>query len=185
MSLDEWGTIAEIVGALAVVITLVYLAIQVKHSKESLDANTKAIRGQSISDVTRNVHDQMQMLAQGHDMTEWFGKFVTGETLDSKDALLTDAFLSAIFMARQNEFLQWQQGLLDETVFKSLHQNTGGITKDEACTPPNLLSSWTNYAAKCRPMNWKNSNMLFDWRKSKKSTCDAVVETAATGDNKG
>jgi hypothetical protein len=124
MSLDEWGTIAEIVGALAVVITLVYLAIQVKHSKESLDANTKAIRGQSISDVTRNVHDQMQMLAQGHDMTEWFGKFVTGETLDSKDALLTDAFLSAIFMARQNEFLQWQQGLLDETVFKSLHHVT-------------------------------------------------------------
>jgi hypothetical protein len=124
MSLNDWGTIAEIVGALAVVITLIYLAIQVKHSKESLDANTKAIRGQAISDVTRNVHDQMQMLAQGHDMTEWFGKFVTGESLNSKDALLTDAFLSAVFMARQNEFLQWQQGLLDETVFKSLHHVT-------------------------------------------------------------
>lgn len=124
MTLNEWGTIAEIVGALAVVFTLVYLAIQVKHSKESLDANTRAIRGRAISDVTRNVHDQMKMLIQGHDMTEWFGKFVTGETLESKDALLTDAFLSALFMARQNEFLQWQQVLLDETVFKSLHHVT-------------------------------------------------------------
>ena len=124
MSLEEWGAIAEIVGAMAVIITLIYLAVQVKHSKESFDANTKAIRGQAITDVTRNVHDQMQILAQGHDMTEWFRKFVTEESLDSKDAILTDAFLSAIFMARQNEFLQWQQGLLDETVFKSLHHVT-------------------------------------------------------------
>jgi hypothetical protein len=124
MSLEEWGAIAEIIAALAVVITLVYLAIQVKHSKESLDANTKAIRGQAISDVTRNVHDQMQMLAQGHDMTEWFDSFVKGDTLDSKKALLTDAFLSAVFMARQNEFLQWRQGLLDEAVFQSLHHVT-------------------------------------------------------------
>ena len=124
MSLEEWGVIAEIVGALAVVITLVYLAVQVRHSKESLDANTRAIRGQAISDVTRNVHDQMQMLAQGHDMTEWFTRFITGDALDTKDAVLTDAFLSAIFMARQNEFLQWQQGLLDETVFQSLHHVT-------------------------------------------------------------
>ncbi len=124
MSLEEWGAIAEIAGALAVVITLIYLAVQVKHSKESLDANTKAIRGQAITDVTRNIHDQMQMLTQGHDMIDWFGKFVAGEPLDSKDALLTDAFLSAVFIARQNEFLQWQQGLLDETVFKSLHHVT-------------------------------------------------------------
>ena len=124
MSLEEWGVIAEIVGAIAIVVTLIYLALQVKHSKESLDANTKAIRGQAITDVTRNIHDQMQMLAQGHDMTDWFERFVSGEPLDSKGALLTDAFLSAVFMARQNEFLQWQQGLLDETVFKSLHHVT-------------------------------------------------------------
>ncbi len=57
-------------------------------------------------------------------MTEWFDSFVSGKELDAKDALLTDAFLTAVFMARQNEFLQWQQGLLDETVFKSLHHIT-------------------------------------------------------------
>jgi uncharacterized protein YoxC len=62
MSLDNWAAIAEIVGAIAVVVTLIYLTIQIKHSKDSLDANTKAIRGQAISDITRNVHDQMHML---------------------------------------------------------------------------------------------------------------------------
>ncbi len=45
MPLDNFAAIAEIVSAIAVVVTLIYLAIQIKHSKESLDANTKAIQG--------------------------------------------------------------------------------------------------------------------------------------------
>ena len=44
MSLEEWGAIAEIVGAMAVVITLIYLAVQVRHSKESLDADQIKVR---------------------------------------------------------------------------------------------------------------------------------------------
>lgn len=139
MSLEEWGAIAEIVGAFAVVITLIYLAVQVRHSKESLDANTKAIRGQAINEVTRNVHDQMQMLSQGHDMAEWFLRFIEDDALDAKDAVLTDALLSATLMARQNEFLQWKQGLLDTAVFRSLHHVTRLLL-----LAPNGMHWWQN-----------------------------------------
>ena len=121
MSVDSLVAIAEIVSAIAVVVTLIYLAIQIKHSKESLDANTKAIRGQAISDITRNVHDQMHMLIQGHDVAAAFQRFATEESLGKLDAFLLDSVLSAIFVARQNEFFQWKQGLLDEDVFRSLH----------------------------------------------------------------
>jgi hypothetical protein len=55
------AAIAEIVGAAAIVVTIIYLAVQVKHSRESLDANTKAIRGQAISDVTSNIANHMAM----------------------------------------------------------------------------------------------------------------------------
>ena len=118
MTLIELAAVAEIIGAIAVVLTLIYLAVQVRHSKEALDANTKAIRGQAVNDVTRNVHEQMQMLTQGHDMAEWLLRYVEDEPLNAKDAVLADALLSAVFMARQNEFLQWQQGLLDTAVFQ-------------------------------------------------------------------
>ena len=37
------GNIGEFVGAIAVVLTLFYLAIQVKHSKEATEANTRAL----------------------------------------------------------------------------------------------------------------------------------------------
>lgn len=121
MSLENWAAVAEIIGAIAVVVTLIYLAVQIKHSKESLDANTKAIRGQAISDITRNVHDQMQMLLQGHDVAAAYLRSATEETLDQMDSFLLDSVLSAVFVARQNEFFQWRQGLLDEDVFRSLH----------------------------------------------------------------
>jgi hypothetical protein len=121
MTLEGWAAIAEIIGAIAVVITLIYLAVQIRHSKESLDANTKAIRGQAISDITRNIHDQMHMLSQGHDVASAFQKFAAEESLDSQDSFLIDTILSAVFSARQNEFFQWRQGLLDDDVFQSLH----------------------------------------------------------------
>jgi len=121
MTLADWAAIAEIVSAIAVVVTLVYLAVQIRHSKESLDANTKAIRGQAISEITRNVHDQMHMFIQGQDSIGAFQKFVSDEKLGARDAFVIDSILSAVFVARQNEFLQWRQGLLDDDVFESLH----------------------------------------------------------------
>ena len=34
MSIQDWGAIGEVVGAIAVLVTLVYLAKQIKHSSE-------------------------------------------------------------------------------------------------------------------------------------------------------
>lgn len=131
MTLGELASIAEIVGAAAVVVTLVYLAVQVRHSKESLDANTKAIRGQVISDVTNNVQQHMSMIIQGHDLASTIKKMGTEDDLPPDDALLLDMLLTAIFVARQNEYFQWKQGLLDDSVFRSLHH----ITRTILATP--------------------------------------------------
>jgi hypothetical protein len=114
MPLEDWAAVAEIVGAVAVVITLIYLSIQVKH-------NTRAIQGQTISDVTRNVHEHANMVLQGQDVATALKKFASDKTLDPDDAILIDFLLTAVFVARQNEYFQWKQGLLDESIFRSLH----------------------------------------------------------------
>ena len=45
------GNLGEFVGAIAVVATLVYLAIQVRHSKEAMEANTRSM------DESRSLRD--------------------------------------------------------------------------------------------------------------------------------
>jgi hypothetical protein len=37
------GNIGEFIGPIAVVLTLFYLAVQVRHSRESVDANTRVL----------------------------------------------------------------------------------------------------------------------------------------------
>ena len=37
------GNVGEFVGAIGVVATLLFLAVQVRHSKQSMDANTEAL----------------------------------------------------------------------------------------------------------------------------------------------
>jgi hypothetical protein len=115
------GNYGEFVGAVAVVATLVYLTVQVKHSQQSMDANTKAIRGQVVSEVMHSGIAYLNMFVQGHDVSDIFVRFTSDESLDSKELLVSDAVMSAMFLARQHEFFQWKQGLLDENVFVSLH----------------------------------------------------------------
>ena len=43
MNWDALGAIAELVGAIAVVGTLFYLAVQVRHSKDATKANTQSL----------------------------------------------------------------------------------------------------------------------------------------------
>ena len=43
MNWEALGAISETLGALGVIVTLIYLAIQVKHSKHSVDANTASL----------------------------------------------------------------------------------------------------------------------------------------------
>ena len=44
MRLADWASLAEIVSAIAVVITLHYIAVQIRHSKDSLEAWKRAVR---------------------------------------------------------------------------------------------------------------------------------------------
>ena len=61
------------------------------------------------------------MVLQGQDVAAALKKFASDKTLDPDDAILIDFLLTAVFVARQKEYFQWKQGLLDESVFKSLH----------------------------------------------------------------
>jgi hypothetical protein len=118
------GNYGEFIGAIAVVTTLVYLAVQVKQNRQSLDANTKAMRGQVVSEVMNSAIAYLQMFTQRDDVSELYVRFHSDESLEPAEMTVMDATISAMFIARQHEFFQWKQGLLDEKVFQALHHVT-------------------------------------------------------------
>ena len=45
------GNIGEFVGAIAVVVTLAYLAVQVRHGREATEINTNQLKGEAIREI--------------------------------------------------------------------------------------------------------------------------------------
>ena len=85
--------------------TLTYLAVQIRQ-------NTKAIRGATLDSITE--HQQFE-LRWSSDIGTSFRKSIEapGELTDQETWEVTEWMTSA-FVARQNEFKQFKQGLLDE-----------------------------------------------------------------------
>ena len=110
----NWETIAavsEAVGAIAVVVSLIYLAVQIRQ-------NTKAIRGTTIDAITAH---QQEELRWSSEMPEVFRKALEEpEALTYEESWRLSEWMTSAFTARQNEYHQYREGLLDEEVWLSI-----------------------------------------------------------------
>ena len=77
MNWEALGAISESLGAVGVVVTLIYLAIQVKHSKSSVDANTASLEegrrlalAQAYESRTSMILDYLSAIRDSEHMSE-------------------------------------------------------------------------------------------------------------------
>lgn len=109
MNWDAFGAIGEFGGAVAVVVSLLYLAAQVRH-------NTRAVQGATAHSVTER---QQAELHWSHEIASIFTKAIeTPHDLTSAEAWSLSEWLTAAVVMRQNEFRQYRLGLLSEDVWK-------------------------------------------------------------------
>ena len=102
------AAISEVIGAVAVVISLIYLAYQVRQ-------NTRAIRGSTLDAITDHMQDELRWSAEiGH---IWRKVFEAPDTLTFEESWQLGEWTNAAFTARQNEYHQYCHGLLDKEVW--------------------------------------------------------------------
>ena len=102
------AAISEVVGAVAVVISLVYLAYQVRQ-------NTRAIRGSTLDAITDHQQDELRWSAEISHI--WKKALDAPDTLTFDESWQLGEWTNAAFTARQNEFHQYRHGLLDKEVW--------------------------------------------------------------------
>jgi hypothetical protein len=127
MNMQDWGAIGEVVGALAVVVTLIYLAKQIRLNTHAMDEGRKLALAQTYQLRSDALQD---MLVQAAD-SEHIGPIIiklTGlgypEDVKALDAL-SDTELRRFRMwqiAQQthwdNMHYQYQQGYLDREYYE-------------------------------------------------------------------
>lgn len=140
------GSIGEFVGAIGVVVTLVYLSIQVRHSREAMEANTKSMDESRRAMVAQSTQarsfrraDRAERLAEsGHiarirvqlDEAGYPDDPSSVERLDPVDRLRMRQWLMANAQLLFNSGVQFRLGYLpEETLERYLaiaHRNLEG-----------------------------------------------------------
>ena len=120
------GNFGEFVGAFAVVATLFYLAVQVRHGKEATQANTESVeqsglasRAQVRNSITEQivqinslVLSQPALLAAQH-------KSARNENLDENEVLQLRTLAFIWLRHLENVHYQYRQGLYDESEYQA------------------------------------------------------------------
>ena len=121
LKLSELASMAEIAGAIAVVISLIYVGIQVNES-------TTAVRSASANDA--NVAMQSWYLEIGSDQqtSELFYRALTGEVALSNDEEFQFLMMMhAVFLGFQNSYLLAEEGTIDPELRESITMSISGV----------------------------------------------------------
>jgi len=121
MNWDAIGAIGELIGAIAVFATLVYLAVQVRHSRSLLEENKRialsqvhqartGIRISSAQHTSDSTH-LAEVLARINVTPEGISNF---EKLSKVDVVRLRAHFGFIYHHQDSNLYQYELGLLDE-----------------------------------------------------------------------
>jgi hypothetical protein len=97
MNWDAVGALAELVGAGAVVLTLIYLSVQLRQ-------NTQAVRNESERGILEDANTWMYKIIENPELAELYRKGMRGEELSSNDRLRYRLLMGTLVMHWNHAF---------------------------------------------------------------------------------
>lgn len=116
--LSELANIAEIIGAFAVVVSLIYVGVQVNDSN-------RAVRSASVNDANVAVQEWYMEIGSDEQTSHLFYRALMSETpLRNEEEFQFIMFFHGAFLAFQNSYLMAEEGTVDPELVDGL---TGAI----------------------------------------------------------
>lgn len=113
MNLQDLGNIGEFLGAIGVIVSLIYLSLQIRH-------NTRAVNASSNHSMDQSFASFLTLLIENPRAAEIFSKGVGAlDALDDGERNTFYSLLSMLFKNFENAFLHYQQGLIDKSQFSA------------------------------------------------------------------
>ena len=105
--LSDWASIAEIIGAVAVVVSLIYVGLQVND-------NTSAIRSTATNDATVTMQAWYLEMGSNRQASDiWFDGISSHVPIDTHDEFQYMMSMHSAMMGMQNSYLLSQEGTID------------------------------------------------------------------------
>jgi hypothetical protein len=114
MSLNDRANLGQVIGAIAVVISLIYVAFQIRQ-------NTNAVRSATAQTVHEHFAKWYHLVAADDKLAQIVPKGLRDyASLSEKERLRLVATFMAFLSYSQNAFLKWRQGLLAQPLWRRL-----------------------------------------------------------------
>jgi len=114
MNLENTYYVGELVGVVAVVVTLIYVALQVRQ-------NTHATMLSTAHDCLEQVREGLVIIAQDADLAEIYLRGLSGSSsLSPSDRLRFNIFLHYQYRAYENAHFQTVHGVVDPSIWNGL-----------------------------------------------------------------
>jgi hypothetical protein len=128
---DALGAIAELVGATAVVASLAYVGVQIRH-------NTRASQAATTSDAASTIRDWLGSVVADPELSRIFGTGIEGMArLESEDQRRFVFMIFNFLKATEDLHFQAERGLMDPELWNGWHYMIGGYL-----TTPGIQEYW-------------------------------------------
>jgi hypothetical protein len=121
------GNYGEFVGAVAVVGTLVYLAIQVRLSRQATLENTKAVRSEIFESLNQTETAFAGFFAEHATELAEVQSFTSRDQLTPEQNILAGALGSLVFRATETAYLHHKNGVLDDDLLDARMRGFGAF----------------------------------------------------------
>ena len=119
MTIQDWGAVGEIVGAIAVLLTLIYLALQIRQNTISQRAHTHWMMVESMRDDNRIVLERPEL-----ELALRKARLAPDDAdLDDTERGLIYFYTMLLLLRFQGELYQNKLGLLAEDQFRDRRDN--------------------------------------------------------------
>jgi len=135
MDIQDWGAIGDLVGGVAVVATLIYLALQIRQ-------NTIAVRLSTLHDVKDAISEVNLLAAEQGDLAEILVKgFQDLDQLSGAPRARFYTWFHNLFLGYENLYLQYLAGALDPSHWSGMAQHMKDVS-----SVPGIQAWWADRA---------------------------------------
>ena len=111
MDLQAWANVGELLGGLAIFVSLIYLVINVRQNTSQLRENLKALERTEMRG-TYEQHDRYRIAMLNPEVAELWTKGVAGEELSASDDLRFSQLAIMLTYSAQNNWDAGQRGVM-------------------------------------------------------------------------
>jgi hypothetical protein len=128
MNWDAIGAIAELLGAIGVIASLVYLATQIRESREQMRENTRVTRASGYQSYFQNLDAVATRSTTSPEMARAARLGLEGmNRLDEDQGFYFNSWITGLLLALDNGHYQFRTGILERDRWQILRGSLAGL----------------------------------------------------------